>query len=107
MLAWSESHLIQCVGQAGHELGLHKVSVATLELALLLDSERGRLQAELGDLVVPGLQVLQVGGPTLQHRAGVGNAASLDLQVSQALELIVRECLRRLYKRATNFSSRR
>ncbi len=34
---------------------------------------------------------LQVGGASLDHGAGVGNAGALDLQVGQALQLVVGE----------------
>jgi hypothetical protein len=87
------AHLIQGVREPGHELGLHELRLARLELALLLDREGGGLQAELGDTVVAGLQVLQVGRAALQDWAGVGNAAALDLQVGEALQLVVGQCL--------------
>ena len=92
-LPWSKYHLIQGVGEPRHELGLHELGLASLKLALLLDCEGGGLQAEFGDLVVSGLQVLQVRRAALQDRASVCNAAALDLQVGQALELIVCQCL--------------
>lgn len=46
-LTSQKAHLIQGVGQTGHQLCLHKVSLATLELALLLDCEGCGFQAEL------------------------------------------------------------
>lgn len=45
------TYLVQGVGQAGHQLGLHKLGLTTLELALLLHCEAGWLHAEL---VKPG-----------------------------------------------------
>ena len=83
------AHLVKSVGEASHELGLDKLGLATLELALLLHCERCGLQAELGHAVVASLEVLQVRRAALQHGAGVGNATALDLQVRQALQLIV------------------
>ena len=53
-------YLIQCVGEACHELGLHKLWLSVLELALLLDCEGSRLQAELLQPVASRLDVLQV-----------------------------------------------
>ena len=82
-------HLVKSVGEASHELGLDKLGLATLELALLLHCEGCGLQAELGHAVVASLEVLQIRRAALQHGAGVGNATALDLQVRQALQLIV------------------
>merc|ERR1712070_334572 len=47
--------LVQGVGQPGHELGGHEVGLLALGHGLLLDLEARWLQAELGDVVVPGL----------------------------------------------------
>ena len=82
-------HLVKSVGEASHELGLDKLGLATLELALLLHCEGCGLQAELGHAVVASLEVLQIRRAALQHGAGVGDATALDLQVRQALQLIV------------------
>ena len=86
-------HLVQSVGEASHELGLNKLRLATLELALLLDCKGCRLQAKFGHVVAAGLEVLQIRRTALQHGAGVGNATALDLQVRQALQLIVSQGL--------------
>ena len=55
------AHLVQRVCQAGHELGLHKLGLLVLELALLLDPEGCGLHAKLGDLVGPPLQAQGIG----------------------------------------------
>jgi len=94
----ARAHLVQRVGQPRHELGLHKLGLAALELAVLLHGEGGGLQAELVDVVVARLQVAQVGRAAVHHGAGVGDAAALHLQVGEALQLVVRQgarwCLR-------------
>ncbi len=82
------THRVQGIGQAGHELRLHELSLAVLELALLLHGERGGLHAEVLQLVGACLQLLQVRGAALQHRASVGNTGTLDLEVGQALNLV-------------------
>ena len=50
---------VQGVGQAGHQLGLDELRFATLELGLFLNSEGGRLQAELVNPVVASLELLK------------------------------------------------
>ena len=77
-------------------LVLTNSGLATLELALLLHCEGCGLQAELRHAVVASLEVLQIRRAALQHGAGVGNATALDLQVRQALQLIVGQGLRSL-----------
>lgn len=83
------TYRVQGVGQAGHQLGLDELAVAALELGLLLHGEAGGLHAELLDLVVARLQLGQVCCARLQHRAGVGNARALDLEIGQSLQLVV------------------
>lgn len=53
-------HLVKCVRQTSHELGLDELSLFVGELRLLLDLERCGLHAELADLVGCRLQVFQV-----------------------------------------------
>ena len=91
-----QTHGVERVGQARHELGRDKLAVAALELRVLLDRERGRLDAELLELVAARLDVLDVRAAAVDHRAGVGQAAALDLQVRQRLQLVERERARRL-----------
>jgi hypothetical protein len=81
--------LVQGICETGHELGLDKLSLPVLELALLLDSEGGGLQAKLLQLVASSLDVLQVGAALLQDWAGIRNTAALHLQVGQPLQFIV------------------
>ena len=83
------TYRIQGVGQPGHQLGLDELAFAALEGGLLLHGEAGGLHAELVDLVVARLQLRQVGRARLQHRARVGHAGALDLEIGQALQLVV------------------
>ncbi len=53
-------HLVKCVCQASHKLGLDEFSLLVGELRLLLNLERCGLHAKLADLVGCGLQVFQV-----------------------------------------------
>mmetsp|Transcript_25623 Transcript_25623/g.81342 ORF Transcript_25623/g.81342 Transcript_25623/m.81342 type:complete len:451 (+) Transcript_25623:54-1406(+) len=85
-------HAVEGVGEAGHELGLDELRVATLELGVLLDGEGGGLHAEEVEVVAAGLD-LDVGGAGLNHGAGVGNAGALHLEVGEALQLVVGERL--------------
>jgi len=105
----ARAHLVQGVGQPRHELGLHKLRLAALELAVLLHGEGGGLQAELVDVVVARLQVPQVGRAAVHHRAGVGDAAALHLQVGEALQLVVRQgarwCLRAAHSASAGCSA--
>lgn len=48
-------------------------------------------------LVVSRLDVPQVGAALLDHWAGVGNAAALNLQVGQALQVVKRQSLGTLH----------
>lgn len=62
-------------------------------------------------LVCASLQVLEVGAATLNHWACVGNAAALDLQVGQALQVVVGQSLgglqaQNVVRRAPGGSSR-
>jgi hypothetical protein len=50
-------------------------------------------------LVGAGLEVLEVGAALLNHGARVGDAAALDLQVGQALQVVVRQRLGTLRSR--------
>lgn len=81
-------HLVQGVGQTSHELGVNELGLSSLELRLLLDLEGGGLHAELVELVVTSGEILQVGGSTLDDRAGVGDTGALHLQVGQTLQLV-------------------
>ena len=80
--------LVERVRQASHQPRLDELGLAALEGRLLLDGERRRLHAELLDLVVAGLDGLEVRGALLDDGAGVGDAGALDLEVGQALELV-------------------
>ncbi len=54
-----DTHGVESVGEASHELGLDELAGSALEGGLLLDGERGGLEAELLELVVARLEALR------------------------------------------------